>query len=156
MIDPIRRSVVVTCTVDQAFTVFTEGMGSWWPTQEFSRAADREDGDVKTERVVVEPWEGGRILEAMSDGSEGNWGTILVWDPPHRLVMAWKPNSTELPPTEVELQFIEQDDGSTRVDLEHRGWERLADLARQARSEYSNGWPLVFDQLFAAAANGAA
>ena len=156
MIDPIRRSVVVACTVDQAFTVFTEGMGGWWPTDAFSRAADRDEDQVKTERVVVEPWQGGRIFETMSDGSEGGWGTVLVWDPPNRLVMAWKPNRTELPPTEVEVQFIEQDDGRTRVDLEHRGWERLGELARQARSEYTNGWPLVFDERFAAAADEAA
>ncbi len=73
----------------------------------------------------------------MSDGSEGSWGTILAWVPPHRLVMAWKPNRTELPPTEVEIQFIEQDDGRTRVDLEHRGWERLGDLARKGRDGYA-------------------
>ena len=80
MIDPIRRSVMVTCSVEKAFEVFTEGMGTWWPVREFSRAADQEDAQVKTERVVVEPWVGGRIFETMSDGSEGSWGTILVWE----------------------------------------------------------------------------
>ena len=44
MIDPIRRSVMVTCSVEKAFDVFTEGMGTWWPVREFSRAADQEDG----------------------------------------------------------------------------------------------------------------
>lgn len=90
----------------------------------------------------------------MSDGSEGSRGTILVWEPPHRLVMAWKPNRSP-PPTEVEVQFIEQDDGRTRVDLEHRGWERLGDLARQGRGEYAGGWTMVFEKRFAKAANGA-
>ena len=106
---------------------------------------------MKTERVVVEPWVGGRIFETMSDGSEGSWGTILVWDAPHRLVMAWKPNRTELPPTEVEIQFIEQDDGRTRVDLEHRGWERLGDLAAEARPDTARtrAWTLVFEERFA-------
>ena len=156
MIDPIRRSVMVTCSVEKAFEVFTEGMGTWWPVRELSRAADRDEAEVKTERVVVEPWEGGRIYETMSDGSEGSWGTILTWVPPHRLVMAWKPNRTALPPTEVEIQFIEQDDGRTRVDLEHRGWERLGDLARTGRDGYAGGWTLVFEERFAAAANGAA
>jgi uncharacterized protein YndB with AHSA1/START domain len=156
VIDPIRRSVMVTCSVKKAFEVFTEGMGMWWPVRELSRAADRDEAEVKTERVVVEPWEGGRIYETMSDGSEGSWGTILTWVPPHRLVMAWKPNLTALPPTEVEIQFIEQDDGRTRVDLEHRGWERLGDLGRTGRDGYAGGWALVFEERFAAAANGAA
>ena len=99
MIDPIRRSVFVTCSVEQAFEVFTQGMGTWWPVGDFSRAADQNERQVKTEQVVVEPWQGGRIFETMSDGSEGSWGTILLWEPPHRLVMAWKPNRTALPPT---------------------------------------------------------
>lgn len=154
MIDPIRRSVIVTSSVQKAFEVFTEGMGSWWPVGDFSRAADRDEPNVKTEQVVVEPWEGGRIYETMSDGSEGSWGTILLWEPPHRLVMAWKPNRSPHPPTELEVQFVEQDDGRTRVDLEHRGWERLGDLAREGRGEYAGGWTMVFEERFAAAANG--
>lgn len=156
MIDPIRRSVFVSCSAEKAFEVFTAGMGTWWPVQEFSRAADQDERQVKTEQVVVEPWEGGRIFETMSDGSEGSWGTILVWEAPHRLVMAWKPNHTPLPPTEVEVQFIQQDDGKTRVDLEHRGWERLGDLATHGRGEYAGGWNMVFEERFAAAANAAA
>jgi uncharacterized protein YndB with AHSA1/START domain len=155
MIDPIRRSVLVSCSVEQAFEVFTHGIGTWWPVGDFSRAADQEERQVKTEQVVVEPWQSGRIFETMSDGSEGSWGTIIVWEPPHRLVMAWKPNRTALPPTEVEVQFIEQDDGQTRVDLEHRGWERLGELAHTGRGEYADGWTLVFEERFAAAANGA-
>jgi uncharacterized protein YndB with AHSA1/START domain len=111
---------------------------------------------VKTEQIVIEPREGGRITETMSDGSEGSWGTILVWEPPHRVVMAWKPNDSPHPSTEVDVQFIEQDDGRTRVDLEHRGWERLGDRARAGRGEYEGGWTMVFEELYAAAANGAA
>ena len=56
-------------------------------------------------------------------------------------------------PTEVDVSFIEQDDGQTRVDLEHRGWERLGDLAREGREAYATGWPRTFDVLFAQAAN---
>ena len=97
MIDPIRRSVVVTCSPTKAFEVFTAKMDGWWPIRVHSRAADRGDGSVKAERVVLEPWVGGRLFEVMSDGSEGSWGTILTWDPPHRLVIAWKPNSSPHP-----------------------------------------------------------
>ena len=78
MIDPIRRSVVVTCSPTKAFEVFTAKMDGWWPIRVHSRAADRGDGSVKAERVVLEPWVGGRLFEVMSDGSEGSWGTILT------------------------------------------------------------------------------
>jgi uncharacterized protein YndB with AHSA1/START domain len=154
MREPIRRSVRVRCDVGAAFRVFTEEMRSWWPLDVHSRAAHDRDG-VKAERVVVEPWVGGRIYEVMSDGSEGGWGTVLTWEPPHRLVIAWKPNDTPNPPTELELEFIEQDDGATRVDLEHRGWERLGAAAAEARDGYASGWVRTFDELYAAAANAA-
>jgi len=154
MIDPIRRSVQVRCSVGTAFRVFTTEMGAWWPLGRFSRAADREDG-TEAERVVLEPWVGGRLFEVMSDGREGSWGTVLAWDPPHRLTLAWKPNDTPSPATELDVEFIEQDDGTTRVDLEHRGWERLGARAREGRESYLGGWPTTFDVLFAEAANAA-
>jgi hypothetical protein len=35
------------------------------------------------------------------------------------------------------------DGTGTRVDLEHRGWERLGEVAAEAREEYTQGWPRV-------------
>ena len=64
---------------EEAFRVFTQDMGTWWPVGDFSRAADQDERQVKTEQVVVEPWQGGRIFETMSDESEGSWGTMLLW-----------------------------------------------------------------------------
>jgi uncharacterized protein YndB with AHSA1/START domain len=75
----------------------------------------------------------------MSDGTEGTWATILAWDPPRSFVLAWKPNLTDNPPTELEITFT-PDDGGTRVDLEHRGWERLGALAAEARAGYGENW----------------
>ena len=75
----------------------------------------------------------------MSDGTEGTWATIVAWDPPRSFVLAWKPNLTDNPPTELEITFT-PDDGGTRVDLEHRGWERLGALAAEARSGYGENW----------------
>jgi len=41
--------------------------------------------------------------------------------------------------TEVEVRFVPFD-GCTRVELEHRGWERLGELANTARIDYDQGW----------------
>lgn len=138
MIEPIHATVNVRRTPEEAFRVFTREMGSWWPLQAFSMAEDTE-GRVKAESVVFEEREGGRVFEVMSDGTEGTWATILAWDPPRRLVLAWKPNLTDNPPTELEVTFT-ADDGGTRVDLEHRGWERLGAMAEEARSGYGDNW----------------
>ena len=107
MIEPIRASVTVGRTPEDAFRVFTRDMGAWWPLQAFSMAEDTyEDRGVKAETVVFEEHEGGRVYEVMSDGTEGTWATILAWDPPRRLVLAWKPNLTDNPPTELEVTFV--------------------------------------------------
>jgi uncharacterized protein YndB with AHSA1/START domain len=148
-IEPIRRAITVACSPEHAFRVFTEQAGTWWPLERFSIAADT-GADV--ERIVMEPRSGGRLFEVQADGSEASWGSVVDWQPPDRLVLAWKPNTTAHPPTEVEVRFIAAGQGTTLVELEHRGWERLGADAVEAREGYANGWPLVFDELFAAAA----
>jgi uncharacterized protein YndB with AHSA1/START domain len=155
MIEPIRRSITVARPPEHAFRVFTEGLTTWWPSDRFSRAADGEFGDgVKVERLVFEGRVGGRVYEVTSDGREASWAEVLVFDPPSRVVLAWKPNATDQPPTEVEVTFTREGD-ATRVDLEHRGWERLGDVATQGREQYAQGWPLVFDGAYGEAAGAA-
>jgi uncharacterized protein YndB with AHSA1/START domain len=149
MIDPITRTITVTKAPEDAFRVFTAEMGSWWPLDVHGRA---EDGQ-KTERLVFEEAPGGRIYEVFSDGTEGLWGTITAWEPPRRLVIDWKPNDEDRPPTEVEVTFEALETGGTRVTLEHRGWDVLGpELGARGRASYASGWPLVFDDRFAAAA----
>ena len=129
--------------MEEAFRIFTEETGAWWPLDTHARAAAGQRGeDVKAETVVIEGRVGGRIYEVMSDGTEASWGEVNVWEPPQRVVFSWKPNPRDEPPTEVEVTFTPDGTG-TRVDLEHRGWERLGEVAAEAREEYTQGWPRV-------------
>jgi uncharacterized protein YndB with AHSA1/START domain len=131
--------------------VFTQEMSSWWPLDTHSRAVDEELPKVTAVGVEVEPRAGGQVLERLSNGELRSWGRILVWDPPARVVLAWKPNRNPLPPTELELNFRAEGAG-TRVVLEHRGWERLGEKAGKARAGYVEGWLKVFDRQFGRAA----
>ena len=150
-VEPIQRSVTVNRSVEEAFRVFTEGISSWWPLQTHSiEAMDR--GGVPTE-AVLEPREGGRLYERMSTGEEGYWGTVTTWEPPHRVVIAWKVNPEAAAPTEIDVRFSE-DGARTRVELEHRGWERLGERAAEARASYADGWKGVFGA-YAEVANAA-
>jgi hypothetical protein len=97
------------------------------------------------ETVVLEGRVGGRLYERWHDGGEVDWGRVLAWEPPARLVLSWSPTLERRPPTEVEVRFLAVEPDHTRVELEHRGWERLGDLAAQARSSYEGGWPGVLD-----------
>jgi len=149
-IEPLRASITVRREPADAFRIFTKEMGGWWPLQVHSLAVDEHDGRVNAETVVVEERVGGRIVERLSDGTEGTWGTVTTWDPPARVVIAWKPNTNANPPTELEIRFTPAADG-TLVELEHRGWERFGAIAEEARGSYGEGWVVTLS-LFAAAA----
>ena|SRR5436190_11987187 len=152
--DPIRHSVRVRRDPGSAFDLFTEGMGTWWPVDDYSRAVSEFAADgVSLERLEFEPRMGGLILEHLSDGRILPWAEVIGWDPPRRVVMAWRPHALPEPPTELEVIF-EQTDGGTMVQLEHRGWERLsADFRTEMYQIYALGWPSTLER-FAAAADG--
>lgn len=151
MIEPIHRSITVGHAPADAFRLFTAEMGTWWPLDSHGRAGEH-DG-VKTERLVFEEGEGGRIYEVLTNGMEADWGVITAWEPPSRVVFDWNPSPKERPYTEVEVTFIPTTGGSTQVDLHHRHWERLGEVAGAAdRANYEPGWAYVFDERFGGAA----
>jgi uncharacterized protein YndB with AHSA1/START domain len=136
----IRRTVTVRRSQEAAFRLFTEELASWWPLESHSIGSGRED--VFAQTAIMEGREGGRLYERMSDGTEASWGAIVAWDPPHRLVISWHVNPNRAAPTEVEVRFSPAPEG-TRVELEHRGWERLGAELEEARSGYLEGWGVV-------------
>jgi uncharacterized protein YndB with AHSA1/START domain len=149
-IAPVRKSVTVGRPVEAAFRLFTDEIATWWPLRTHSI------GEESAETVVFEPRESGRVYERKSDGSISYWAEVLAWEPPRRFLLAWQPNPDAPATTELEVTFTPEGD-RTRVDLEHRGWERLGEAAELKRTEYEAGWDGVLD-LYAARrrANGLA
>jgi hypothetical protein len=69
-------------------------------------------------------------------------------------VLSWRPHSLPEPPTELEVRFRPEPNG-TRVDLEHRAWDLLSDDFREFMYDtYLRGWISTLD-LFVAAADRA-
>ena len=136
---PVNRSVVVKADVERSFAAFTGRMGRWWPRTHSIGAAPLAD-------VVVEPRVGGRWYERSTDGAECEWGKVLAWDPPGRLILAWQLDANwKYDPAlvlEVEITFTALQGGMTRVDLEHRNLERYGDKAAAVRDMIGsdNGW----------------
>jgi uncharacterized protein YndB with AHSA1/START domain len=146
-IAPVVRSVDVDAPVDKAFLVFTERIGEWWPLQAHGIFED------KAETCVLEGRVGGRLYERSVDGDEGQWGTVTAYEPPTRLVLSWHPNLDRPAPTEIEVTFTPLGEG-THVELVHRGWEVLGDVALEARDSYDGGWPETLRCYAAAASAG--
>ena len=120
----VRKSITVTAGVERAFRVFTEDYDSWWPRS-------HHIGKSPMTKAIIETRQGGRCYSEQEDGSECDWGQVLAWEPPHRLVIAWQithewgyqPDMSKS--SEVEIRFTAQPGGGTRVDLEHRHFERM-------------------------------
>jgi uncharacterized protein YndB with AHSA1/START domain len=149
---PVQKSITVRAPVERAFQVFTEELDSWWPRS-------HHIGKAPMTKTLLEGRVGGRCYSEQTDGTECDWGQILVWEPPSRFVMAWQINSGwQYEPdlaksSEVEVRFIAGDDGTTRVDLEHRYFHRLGEGGAAMRTGVNaeGGWGSLLD-LFAAKA----
>jgi len=147
----IRRSVTVECSIEDAFATFTERIHEWWPLS--THSIDSDESGSQPETVIFQGGAGGQIYERTKKGEELKWADVIAFEPPHRFVLAWNPSrEQEQPPTEVEVTFSDEG-GRTRVDLEHRGWEKLGERAAEARQGYGQGWPAVLAS-FAERASG--
>lgn len=138
---PVRKSIQVDLPVAEAFELFTEGIGSWWPLKTHSV------GGEQALTCKLEGKAGGRLYEIQEGGQEVQWGTLLVWEPPRRLVMTWHPGYESELAQEVEVTFKAEGAGA-RLELVHRGWERR-EAPQEARDGYERGWDLVLGRYLA-------
>jgi uncharacterized protein YndB with AHSA1/START domain len=152
----VRTSVTVAAPVEKAFAVFTDGFDGWWP-----RSHHLGEGELA--EAVLETKTGGRWYERLADGSECEWGTVLVCEPPHRLVLSWAISPSWAVETDtdrastVEVRFVAEGDGRTRVELEHRDLDRHgADWQKMRDSIASDGGWTGILRGYAAEAEGKA
>lgn len=133
----IKKELVVEAPAERAFRVFTGNMGAWWPKEHHIGTSPLAD-------CIIEPRLGGRWYEKTEDGATCDWGKVLAWDPPKRVVLAWQLNAEfKFDPTfvtEVEVKFYAEGPKRTRVEFEHRNIERYGEKAAGLEKELSGGW----------------
>jgi len=143
---PVKKTLHVDVPQANAFDVFTLRFDAWWPKS-------HHIGKAPMRQSVIEPRAGGRWFEKGEDGSECEWGRVLAWEPPGRLVLSWQINSRftrdETVNSEIEVRFIAESPQRTRVEFEQRieaydaeplraavdspgGWGTLLESYRQA------------------------
>ncbi len=133
---PIVKVITVGAPPDRAFGRFTKDIATWWPLRSHSV------GEADAETVRLEGHVGGRIVERTRSGAEFVWGTIAVWEPPHRLAFSWHPGDDPARATHVEVRFTASGT-RTRVELRHSGFERLGPKGSRIRRLYPLGWAYV-------------
>jgi uncharacterized protein YndB with AHSA1/START domain len=137
----VRASIVVEAPIERAFAFFLEGIGDWWPLDYHLLGEASE--------LHCEPRVGGHIHERDSEGNECRWARVLAYEPPNRLVISWdiRPDwqvATDYDMTsEIEVQFVSETGGRTRLELEHRNLERHGEGWETIRNAVGSdgGWP---------------
>jgi uncharacterized protein YndB with AHSA1/START domain len=147
---PVHKTITVNAPQARAFEVFTARFGAWWPKTHHIATAEMAD-------AIIEPRQGGRWYEKGVDGSECDWGKVLAWQPPSRVVLSWHLNSKfeldENLDSEVEVRFTALRPNETRVELEHRITAVDAESIR-AQVDAPGGWSGLLAMYAAAASNG--
>ena len=132
---PIRKTLRVRAAPEKAFDIFVGHMGDWWLKSHSLLKSTQKD-------VVVEPRTGGRWYEIGEDGSEQDWGRVLDWQRPERVLLAWQLTADwaydSAFETTVEVRFTPDGD-HTIVDFEHRDLERFGERAAEIRGGYESG-----------------
>jgi uncharacterized protein YndB with AHSA1/START domain len=142
----VHQIVHVPLSPGQAFDLFTDGIGEWWPLEEgYSYGGDRAD------EIHLEAKLGGRFYERFVDGDELQVGLVTLCERPHRIVFTWH-DAGWTAETEVDVTFAPEPEG-TSVSLTHRGFERLGPTGSAIADQWAGGWPRVME-LFARRAGG--
>jgi uncharacterized protein YndB with AHSA1/START domain len=151
----VWKTTLVQAPPAVAWRVFTERMGTWWPLSVY------KIGKANAVDAVIEPRVGGRWYERGDDGSTCDWGRVILWEPPSRLVLSYDINADwQYDPdlnTEIEVRFIAEGERATRVELEHRKLDRYGARRDEMRRIFNTegDWGRLLAMFAALAEKGA-
>jgi hypothetical protein len=144
---PLRITFEVGCAASHAFDLWTTRIGTWWPP-------DHTVSGQRGAQVVLEGGVGGRIFERTDDGAEHDWGEVTTWEPPVRLGYLWHLGADRSRATDVDIRFVAVGPRETRIEVEHRGWERLGGQGDTWRDRNRIGWETLLPHFAAAVERG--
>jgi uncharacterized protein YndB with AHSA1/START domain len=118
---PIVRSVEVRATPERLFELLVEpaALVQWWP-------------DV----ADLEPRLGGRVRMAFRGGESVVTGEVTRFEPPRGLGFTWVRAETPGVTTYVDFTVTALEQGRSRVEVVHSGWEQAPEL----RPLHDAGW----------------
>jgi len=125
----ISKKVHVNRTPEDAFRLFVDDMGKWWPLH----AGRYSYGGDRAQDIFLEAHQGGRFYERFKDGEEFVVGQVIECDRPNHIVFTW--NAGPESATEVDVRFVAGGQG-TDVQLEHRGVEKMGEMG----ASFDAGW----------------
>lgn len=135
----VEKSVSLACDIDRAFVLFTEHASEWWPE------GRRHLGDPKSEIRMLAS---GRFFERAGDGREAELGRVILWDPPHRVVLDFFVGTDADHPTEVTITFAAEPVASTtRVSVRHGPKPVSQELYDKRAPQFERSWTMLLEAL---------
>lgn len=151
MLEPIVKTIEVPCSQENAFKVFVNEMGTWWPLDK--RSMSMKSGKP-AKSLRIEPKQGGKIVEIGHDDTEHLWGTIKSYDPYDSITLNFHMGLPAENASLVEVRFTALQQERTRVELTQSNWEAFGDMAEMLRGFYGSGWVVIFEKAFKSACGG--
>jgi hypothetical protein len=142
--DAVHYDVVVPLARGRAFESFRHDIYYWWP-RDMTWSGDA------LEHLFLEGRKGGMLWERGPDGLRLDCARVMRWLPPEKFVLRWHIGPGRVPQpdiahaSEVEVQFIAEDERHARVVLDHRGFANHGAGADDYRALMNSekGWPRV-------------
>lgn len=149
MDNELHKTVFVPFLPQEAFHIFVNCIGEWWPLHSHT-LADKDKGE-RSVAALIEPHDNGRIYETLQNGQQREWGKVVKYKLGEFVSLDWQVGCPDGEATEVEVIFSPAGP-QTKIDLFHRHWERFGDKAETMKDEYDKGWNDVLHNFISYAA----
>ncbi len=133
---PIRRQVLVGGDPADAYRLWIDDIGAWWPVNGFSCFG----------AGAGVAFAGQSIVETAPDGRKTRWAEVVSAEPGSRLELKWHPGRDAAESTRVVISFVGVPQAGTLITLDHDGWEGWPNPGA-ARADYRAGWRKVMARL---------
>ena len=142
--DDVQTEVVVALPVAVAFDRFVHALQQWWP-REYTWGRD------VLVAIGIDPRPGGLCFELGPHGFRCDWGRVLEYESPARLVLAWQigphrePVPDPLSATRVAVTFVANGSHCTVVAVRHSGFGNHGAAGADYRAAMASprGWPFM-------------
>jgi uncharacterized protein YndB with AHSA1/START domain len=142
--DAVCCKTVVPLSAAAAFEMFRHDITQWWP-REFTWSGEA------LEALYFEGRRGGILWERGPEGFRIDIARVMRWVPPERIVLRWHVGPNKMPEPdparagEVEIRFVPEEPGRTRIELEHRSFSNHGAGAEGYRAQMGStkGWPAI-------------
>ncbi len=149
MAAPITKFVEVPLSQEEAYELFTQKMGQWWPLETRSITAHQQG--TRALGLSCAPCAGGEIAEIAPDGTRHIWGHYVDCDAPYSVEIQFHMGQPKEHATLLVVSFRPASDGRSIVKLLHTGWESYGEVADMMRDGYDAAWDEIFQSCFVAA-----